>query len=315
MVKLLLEPPAQPAAAFRVAAPTPPKPRAQSEALATVPVAPKRATQRPGGSSITYSRTADGTAANPRSAAAARAASSIKLAHSMSQDESPFALCPDRPDFLLSLCTSSAATLSAGIPKGTAKADEWGFKWATLLCSKEHLNTQVIRPAVLTPEQEKAEEWLMAYAVMFFGLHMSPRRKRIASTGTHVGAIDKAKPTSALLAVYAWRRVLRDAGCMLVSMKQASLHLKGMLAEYKLSYGQDSLDVIHQEPLSNDVINACMDRLNFPIDGWSGQEREEMGCLMAYARLIGPRCDELTNELDYIREAWFIWCNASEGSS
>eukprot|EP00965_Chrysotila_dentata_P123795 4092176-Pleurochrysis_carterae.AAC.1 len=94
----------------------------------------------------------------------------------------------------------------------------------------------------------------MAYAVVWFSLHMVPKRRHVESHG-HLRPT-RAMPSSALQAVYAWRRVLSDVGCELADMNSALRQLKGLNAALAAEFGQDSLAHRKQQPLPRSTLVA-----------------------------------------------------------
>eukprot|EP00965_Chrysotila_dentata_P110511 3651749-Pleurochrysis_carterae.AAC.1 len=117
-----------------------------------------------------------------------------------------------------------------------------------------------VRPLSLTPELRQNEEFLMAYAIIWFSLRMVPKR-RYAATAGHTRPT-RALPSSALQAVYAWRRVLGDVGCELPGMKGALRQLKGLSAAFVSDFGQNSLTQRKQQPLPRSVLLDTVARLD-----------------------------------------------------
>ena len=60
--------------------------------------------------------------------------------------------------------------------------------------------------------------------------------------------IDQAKPPSGMLALYGWRRVMRDCGRHVTDMHAASRMLRGMVEQLKARCGQDAMSVDHHIP-------------------------------------------------------------------
>ena len=65
----------------------------------------------------------------PATAAEARRLAAHDVAHRLTTHDSQYALCPDRPSLLHGIVIDATEARDAGIPHGTAGADEWGFKW------------------------------------------------------------------------------------------------------------------------------------------------------------------------------------------
>jgi len=200
----------------------------------------------------------------------------------------------------------------AGIPSGTRNADAWAYNWVKRLCAPDVLNTDVIRPTTLSPTQFQRECWLMAYATYWFSMNMRPRRNNTLSQGSTPGHISRAKPSSALLAVYGWRRILADAGCELVPMRMAIGHLKGLNALFKREFGAESLVPQHQLPLSRAQKLRMFQVLDSGegLDDWPPLLRESFALMLAYAFSTGSRRDELTKrrpEDTCVMLAFFLW--------
>ena len=65
----------------------------------------------------------------PHTAQQARAANALYTANMLAEDGGPYALCADRPELLKGMVVEACEARDAGIPHGTASADEWGFAW------------------------------------------------------------------------------------------------------------------------------------------------------------------------------------------
>eukprot|EP00965_Chrysotila_dentata_P045881 1524865-Pleurochrysis_carterae.AAC.1 len=123
---------------------------------------------------------------------------------------------------------------------------------------------------------------------------MSAKRER-STAPAPTAASARAMPSSALNAVYAWRRVLADAGCQLPSMRAALKVLKGLNAEFISDFGADALAPRKQQPIPRAALVAVFKALDARnVHGWSDTVLIAMSALVAWGLVRGSRKDELT---------------------
>ena len=238
----------------------------------------------------------------PTSAAAARAAAARHLARDLTLDASPDALYATDPIGLAAMCAESARAISDGIPRGTRKADEWGFRWMMRFCQQH--GTRWMRPRVVPPELHAREAWLAAFALMWLATAMGASARREARGFT------QAKASSCLLALYAWRRVQRDCGRHTCDMRLALRSLRGLNAQYRLRWGDMALVPEKRQPFSLKMLHAMAAALrSHKIAGWSAELHLCMLALVTFCLSTGMRRDEWSNTGDasYMRRSNFAW--------
>jgi hypothetical protein len=243
----------------------------------------------------------------PRTAAAARAAAARHLAQDLAADTSADAVCRGDPAALSSMCAESQQLLAEGIPKGTRKADEWGFKWVQRFCVAH--DTRWMRPRVVEPRHEQREAWLAAFAIVWMAATMGASARREAQGYT------QAKASSCLLALYAWRRVQRDCGRHVCDMRLALKHLKGLNAQYRRRWGDMALVPEKRKPFSLRMLNAMAQALRqHRIGAWTTTMHEAMLALVTWCLSTGMRRDEWSDNGDssYVRRANFAWFKNKE---
>eukprot|EP00965_Chrysotila_dentata_P071688 2368417-Pleurochrysis_carterae.AAC.2 len=132
------------------------------------------------------------------------------------------------------------------------------------------------------------------YAVLWFACRMSAKRTRSVAptpTAAHAHAI----PSSALNAVYTWRRVLADAGCQLPNMRATLKVLKGLNAEFISDFGAEALASRKQQPIPRAALVAAFKGLDARgVNGWCSTVHIAMSTLVAWALVSGSRKDQLT---------------------
>jgi hypothetical protein len=130
----------------------------------------------------------------PDNAAEARRRATHDVAARLTQHVSAYALFPDRPEVLRGIVVDAAAAREAGIPRGTATADEWGFQWVRKFGLAT--NNRWMRPrAAPTAEDALCEVWFAILALVWIAQMIAPStRRKMAGYG-------QGMPTSALLAL------------------------------------------------------------------------------------------------------------------
>jgi len=242
----------------------------------------------------------------PANAAAARALAFRQLEELLAADESEFAL--DRGDraSLHEACEESLRMITAGIPRGTLRADDNGVKWAARFCMRH--NTAFLRPIALTCHADRVREALV-YARMAVetAQEMAPRCKSRRNEAGEL--ITDAKPSSALGPLYGWRRVLASTGRELPPLTMVHAHMKGLVAEFKKRWGARALVPTRRKPFSQQMLRAIDSALR---DGafvlkWGETSCESLRVANCYGLSTGSRADELTHPIDFLRRSAFVF--------
>lgn len=163
----------------------------------------------------------------PKTAREARAAAARDIAAQLIEDKSKYALCTDRPGALQAMVLDAAEAREIGIPRGTAQADEWGFAWVRRFAMETGNVWMRPRASTFNPADAVREIWFCIMALVWISQMMAPSARR-----RHAG-YGQGKPTSALLAIYAYRRVQRDCARYLPDLTTARGVLKGLCERYK----------------------------------------------------------------------------------
>ena len=240
----------------------------------------------------------------PLTASAARNAHACLTADALADDPSEYAICRDNPQLLRSLLTQITAAKMAGIPKGTAASDEWGWKWAVAFGSDT--DTRWVTPRVGSSSiNVVTERWRSAICLFWIAQHMPPSARRRRE------GFESAKPTSPLLAVYAWHRVLRDCDRYVSDMVHVKPVLKGLCALVKRQYGLAAFTVHQAKILSADMLHAIADALrNNIVANWHDALTASWRALHPYLASIGERKEGFTASFegdDNIMRDNFVW--------
>ena len=179
----------------------------------------------------------------PDNASDARRRAARDVAQRLIAHDSQYALFPDRPEVLRGIVVDAAAAREAGIPRGTASADEWGFQWVRKFGLAT--NNRWMRPrAAPTAEDALCEVWFAILALVWIAQMIAPStRRKMAGYG-------QGMPTSALLALYGWRRVMLACGRYVADLTQVRAVLKGICARYKARWGDDAFVRSRKQPFT-----------------------------------------------------------------
>jgi hypothetical protein len=242
----------------------------------------------------------------PLSATAARQAAAGTVATRLAANQTEYALCAtaDDENLLFSLAAQMHQAKMSGIPRGTVHADNWGFGWAVSF--GKATGTRWMRPRADTKSIDLLTERYVAAAMLFwFCMHMRASAKRAAE------GYDKAKPSSALLALYGYRRVLRDCDRYVADMTQVCNVLKGICAMYKQEYGPDAFKVdqaaLFTLTMLRAIAAACAKRT---VPTWSASRHRVWGTIHSFEASTGTRKDEWTFETlndDGLKRSNFWW--------
>ena len=284
-------PPSPPRTPLRGAA-DPPTPRSMLRDVAEVPATVRNRAGSP----------------QPLTARAARAVATRRTAVVLAADDTEYAICRDDPIKLTGLLTHIAEAKVSGIAKGTAAADEWGFRWATLF--GQDTNTRWMTPPINNASiNPVTERWRTAVCLFWIAQHMAPSARRRQQ------GFGSAKPSSSLLAVYGWRRVLRDCDRYLSDMVQVRAVLKGICALVKQQYGLGAF-AVHQAKVYSlkmllDVAEALRTR---PPAQWQPSLVASWYAQHTWLTVIGERKEGWTEAHagdDNIRRANFNWLDTN----
>ena len=242
----------------------------------------------------------------PATAAEARRLAARDIAHRLTTHESQYALCPDRPGLLHGIIIDAAEARDAGIPNGTAGADEWGFQWVKRFA--EATENPWMRPrAVATSTDVLCEVWFAILALVWIAQMIAPSaRRRRAGYG-------QGMPTSALLALYGWRRVMRDCGRYTPDLTEVRGVLKGICARYKARWGDEAFVPNRKQPFSSRHMLEIVALLTKPattLTAWNDVLRMAVLTAFCYALSTGARKDEWTASFEgdsFVRRASFAW--------
>jgi hypothetical protein len=241
----------------------------------------------------------------PATAAEARSRAAKDTARRLEQHDSRYALFKGRPELLHDVVIDAAAARDAGIPHGTASADEWGFKWVARF-GKETGNPWMRPREVLTTTDVMCEVWFTIMALVWITQMMAPSSRRLAA------GYGQGKPTSGLLAIYAYRRVMRDCGRYVPEMTETLRVLKGLCARYKLRWGDDAFVVMRKQPFATAHIVAIVAALVSPANvmAWPAVLRTAVLTAFCHAMSTGARKDEWAASFrgdTYLRRSSFAW--------
>ena len=221
----------------------------------------------------------------PITATAARRAAAQRDADMLVNDDSAHAILPNDPERLRALCTNAELARAQAIPHGTATADAWGFGWAMRFGIA--FNTTWMRPREVLPHEERREAHFVALMIVWLSAQMKPC-KRSREKG-----ITDAKPDSAMAAIYAWRRVLRDCGRYLAPLHLALGQLKALRHSFMDEWGASSLVPDHGKPVARENIIKAVEMLtNHAIPGWSVQLCDTWCVITLYLLAVGARKNE-----------------------
>ena len=249
------------------------------------------------------------TSPQPQTAAQARHNAAQNIATRLAADTSSYALNRGRPGLLHSLVINVADATLAGIPHSTAGADEWGFKWVRRFATA--MGIAWMRPHTAnTADEILREVWFTSMALFWIGREMSPsERRRKAGYG-------QGLPTSALLAIYAFHRVMRDCGRYIPDMKDTRRTLKGLCMLYKRQWGDDAFIPMRKQPFSTAHLVAIVSALTTGgIASWSASLTMAFLTVFCYGISTGVRKDEWTTgfEFDtYLRRGNFSWVDEDD---
>ena len=237
-------------------------------------------------------------------AVAARREANSATTTALLSDHTEYALCAGDPEQLRSLMSQVYDAKSAGTPKGTAAADTWGFSWAVTF--GQATKTRWMTPRVGSPDiNPVTERWRAALYLFWTCQHMK------ASARRQKQGFKEAKPTSPLLALYGYRRVLRDCDRYLADLDQVRAVLRGICALYKQVYGPEAF-AVHQAKIFSramllKIAESCVACI---VTTWTATRHAAWKVIHAFEVGTGTRKDEFTKAFpadDCIMRANFVW--------
>ena len=240
----------------------------------------------------------------PLTAAAARAAAALESADMLIATSSTAAAHSATARELRALCSAAHHCEVGGIPRGTRSHDEWGFKKVRRFA--ERFGFQWMRPRHVAPEHHHLESRFVALALYHIVPEMAPAPRTLAK------GIDQAKPPSGMLALYGWRRVMRDCGRHVPDMHAASRMLRGMIEQLKARCGQDAMSVDHHIPYPlQSIVRAVAYLDNHSNSEWTPAFHDSLAVVVRFSLARGPRMDEWCEMFagdTYYRRVNFTWC-------
>jgi hypothetical protein len=162
-----------------------------------------------------------------------------------------------------------------------------------------------MRPRYVPPHLQHQESRFAALALYYIVSEMSPAPRTLAK------GIDQAKPPSGMLAVYGWRRVMRDCGRHEPIMKPASRILRGLIEQLKARCGQDAMAPDHHIPYPLQSILRAVKYLDEHSNpAWTAAYHDALALAMRFNLARGPRLDEWCEMFSgdsFYRRANFSW--------
>ena len=123
--------------------------------------------------------------------------------------------------------------------------------------------------------------------------------------------IDQAKPPSGMLAIYGWRRVMRDCGRHEPDMAPASRILRGLIEQLKQRCGQDAMAPDHHIPYPLQSILRAVKYLDtYSNPAWTASYHDSLALAIRFNLARGPRIDEWCEMYtgdSYYRRGNFCW--------
>ena len=231
----------------------------------------------------------------PTTAKAARTQISRAVAEQLSSVATEYAICPDDPDKLRRMVCDIGDVKTDTIKFGTAKADEWGFKKVMMFCQDMGPTVRWMRPRINSPLIDEVNEvWFTALALFWIaqcGMEPSARRK--------ARGYNQAQPPSALLAIYAWRRVQRDCMRYLCDMAPVRAVLESLCLKYKQVWGPEAFEAQQAAVFADSMLRAIARALSeYGVPKWSIVLHDMWHVLHAYEIVTGTRCNEVVNAFE-----------------
>jgi hypothetical protein len=224
----------------------------------------------------------------PTTAAAAQRAATRETSLLLAADDSQYALCIDDPETLQRLVTECAEAREAGVPHGTAAANEWGFAWVRRFA--QATSNIWMRPRRADSAFERTREaYFLAMALVWITQMIKPSARRRRA------GFEQGMPTSALLAIYAFCRVMRTCCRFVPELSDVRTVLKGLCMRYKLRWGDDAFVPTRKQPYTNAQLRSIVTVLaTGAVPGWTPVLCMAMLVAFCHAISTGTRTDEWT---------------------
>ena len=238
------------------------------------------------------------------SAAEARRGSTLDVAARLAADKSMFAVMPGDEHGLRDMIVQIGVARDGGIPKGTRQADEWGFGWAVKF-GRATL-TRWMRPRIGDNTIDVTlEAWYEAVKLFWVSHHMQPGKKRRERGYT------QALPSSALMATYGHRRVMRDCGRYIGDLSLTHDVLRGLCQMYKQLFGPDAFASDQAEIYANWMLDAIEKMLlASSVPSWTHELHIVWLAIHTFLIATGTRKDEWTRASlldDCLMRINFVW--------
>ena len=240
----------------------------------------------------------------PLNAKAARAAAALSAADKLLDASNPYLMGSGAPSSTVAMVVASKECAHSGIPRSTLDHDSWGFKWASRFCMEHDMPVMRPKCGSLHIDADAESE---IYALMCFWIapRMKPAPRKLEK------GIGSAQPPSAMQAVYAYRRVLRDCGRYLGDLHKSAMMLKGMNAAFLKAWGQEALAPDHHVPFALSDVRLLREALvSYAILHWARVLHDAVCVIALFCLVRGPRLDEwcrmFAGDTFYLR-ANFVW--------
>jgi hypothetical protein len=167
-----------------------------------------------------------------------------------------------------------------------------------------------MRPrSVRTAADALCEVWFTVMALAWISKMIAPSARRKAA------GYGQGQPTSALLAIYAFRRVMRDCGRYLPDMAEARNVLKGLCQRYRIRWGEEAFVPARKQPFTTAHLLAIAELLSSATTllTWTQTLRRAVLTAFCHAISTGVRKDEWTASFvgdTCVRRANFTWVDA-----
>ena len=164
--------------------------------------------------------------------------------------------------------------------------------------------------AAPSAEDALCEVWFAILALVWIAQMIAPStRRRIAGYG-------QGMPTSALLALYGWRRVMLACGRYVADLTQVRAVLKGICARYKARWGDDAFVRSRKQPFTTAHILAIVALLESAnqLVTWTAMLRQAVLTAFCHALSTGARKDEWTASFEgdtFVRRCNFNWVDGN----
>ena len=161
-----------------------------------------------------------------------------------------------------------------------------------LFCRDMGPTVRWMRPKIGSPHINVTNEVWFTSLSMFWIAHcaIDPSARRRAKGYT------QGMPPSALLAIYGYRRVMRDCGRYLCDMAAVHKVLKALCEQYKRVWGAAAFEKQQAQIFSNDMLLAIQDAcVRSTVPGWSQTKHDVWKVMHPFKASTGTRSNEDTS--------------------